>query len=153
VQPLEVDVALRIHGTDLLQILLNLSINAFQACETPHRVALTASVIPSSSLPSPWVEESGERWVFGDHVPHGATHFAEVSVHDDGGGISAENLERLFKDSFTTKPPGTGTGLGLMIVRRLVLEAGGLIHVRSKPEVGTCVKVLFPCDPAHFPQE
>lgn len=151
VRPLEFDVGVRIHGTDFLQILLNLAINALQSRETPHRVAIGASMVSSSTLPSPWVETSGERWILGDRPQPSASHFAEICVHDDGCGISEEHLARLFKDSFTTKPAGVGTGLGLLIVRRLVSEAGGLIHVRSQPGIGTCIKVLLPCEPDQQP--
>jgi signal transduction histidine kinase len=56
-----------------------------------------------------------------------------VRVVDNGPGISPEIRERIFDPFFTTKPMGQGTGLGLDIVRRLVLHNDGQIEVNSRP--------------------
>jgi signal transduction histidine kinase len=56
-----------------------------------------------------------------------------VRVVDNGSGIPAEIRERIFDPFFTTKPVGHGTGLGLDIVRRLVLHNEGHIEVDSEP--------------------
>ena len=56
-----------------------------------------------------------------------------VSVIDDGPGIPIEIRERLFEPFFTTKPVGKGTGLGLDIVRRLVIHNDGEIEFESVP--------------------
>jgi signal transduction histidine kinase len=57
-----------------------------------------------------------------------------VSITDHGAGIPPEVLPRIFEAFFTTKPQGTGTGLGLEIVHRIVtLKFGGTIEVESKP--------------------
>ena len=58
---------------------------------------------------------------------------AVVRVIDNGSGIPAEIRERIFDPFFTTKPMGEGTGLGLDIVRRLVLHNDGEISVESRP--------------------
>jgi signal transduction histidine kinase len=58
---------------------------------------------------------------------------AVVRVIDNGSGIPAEIRERIFDPFFTTKPMGEGTGLGLDIVRRLVVHNGGEISVESQP--------------------
>ena len=60
---------------------------------------------------------------------------------DNGCGIPAENLERLFVPFFTTKP--TGTGLGLSLVHRIVTEHGGNVAVRSDSS-GTVFTLSFP---------
>jgi PAS domain S-box-containing protein len=58
----------------------------------------------------------------------------EVEVEDDGPGIPAENLARLFDMFFTTKPPGEGTGLGLAISRNIVVNRHhGELAVESAP--------------------
>ena len=57
----------------------------------------------------------------------------EVRIVDDGPGISDEVRERIFDPFFTTKPQGQGIGLGLDIVRRLVLHNEGAIEFESKP--------------------
>ncbi len=56
-----------------------------------------------------------------------------VRIMDDGPGIPADRLDRIFEPFFTTKPIGTGTGLGLDIVRRLVERNDGRIEVSSEP--------------------
>jgi signal transduction histidine kinase len=57
-----------------------------------------------------------------------------VCIGDHGGGIPAENLPRIFDAFFTTKPQGSGTGLGLEIVHRIVTQKfHGKIDVESKP--------------------
>ena len=61
---------------------------------------------------------------------------------DTGTGIKQEDLLRLFEPYHTTKPGGSG--LGLMIVQRIMREHGGQVGVESKPEVGTVVTLEFP---------
>ncbi len=56
-----------------------------------------------------------------------------VRVTDNGTGIPTEIRERIFDPFFTTKPVGVGTGLGLDIVRRLVIHNDGEISVESEP--------------------
>jgi signal transduction histidine kinase len=57
-----------------------------------------------------------------------------VSVHDTGPGLDAESLERAFEAFYTTKEVGRGSGLGLDIARRIVVERhGGTIEVDSRP--------------------
>jgi len=65
-----------------------------------------------------------------------------VSVSDTGSGISPEKLNRVFEPFFTTKTKGSG--LGLMIVQRIVREHGGQIGIQSEPGKGTRVKVWLP---------
>ena len=62
-----------------------------------------------------------------------------MRVQDDGSGISAELLPRVFEPHFSTR--STGTGLGLAIVRRLVESWGGLVTIDSAPGRGTTVTV------------
>lgn len=57
----------------------------------------------------------------------------EVRIHDNGVGIAAENLDKIFNPFFTTKPPGDGTGLGLSICYDIVVRKhGGALRVESK---------------------
>lgn len=69
---------------------------------------------------------------------------AGISFKDTGVGISAEDLSAIFESYRTTKKEGTG--LGLMIVQRIVREHGGEIEVESKPGAGTTFTVLLPLD-------
>jgi signal transduction histidine kinase len=63
-------------------------------------------------------------------------------VEDQGVGIPAANLERIFHPFFTTK--AQGTGLGLAITQRIVREHGGHIQVKSVPGNGTRFTLVFP---------
>jgi signal transduction histidine kinase len=65
-----------------------------------------------------------------------------VTIKDTGAGIPPENMARLFEPFFTTKPKGTG--LGLPITRRIILEHRGDISVQSRPGQGTTFQILLP---------
>lgn len=65
-----------------------------------------------------------------------------VEFIDDGVGISAEDMANLFRPYFTTK--SKGSGLGLLIVRRIIREHGGEIKLESEVELGTKVTCIFP---------
>ncbi|MCO6057988.1 ATP-binding protein [Pseudomonas sp. MOB-449] len=70
----------------------------------------------------------------------------EVVVEDNGCGIEAEHVERLFDPFFTTRPVGAGTGLGLTVARDILTAHRGTITVRSKPGIGTRVALRFLCN-------
>jgi signal transduction histidine kinase len=65
-----------------------------------------------------------------------------VEVHDDGAGIAAEDLARVFDPFFTTRK--TGTGLGLAITRNIIEGLGGNVAVTSRPGEGTTVRIDLP---------
>jgi len=67
---------------------------------------------------------------------------ATATVQDDGPGMTNEELDRAFTEWYTTKQEGTG--LGLPIVRRLVLDLGGKLRVETAPGRGTRVIVELP---------
>jgi len=71
----------------------------------------------------------------------GDEHVA-VSFSDTGGGISAENMGRIFQPYFTTKE--SGSGLGLLIVRRIVREHGGEIDLESHQGKGLTITIRLP---------
>ncbi len=68
--------------------------------------------------------------------------YVDIAFIDTGKGIAPEELQRIFEPYHTTKR--TGTGLGLMIVQRIIDEHGGEIELSSKPGAGTCFKVRLP---------
>ena len=69
------------------------------------------------------------------------TH-VKISFTDTGGGISAENLSRVFEPYFTTK--SDGSGLGLLIVRRIVREHGGELAIESSEGKGLTLTIRLP---------
>jgi two-component system sensor histidine kinase HydH len=65
-----------------------------------------------------------------------------IQVSDTGGGISRENLSKIFEPYFTTK--STGTGLGLAIAHNIIEAMGGKITVERDKEVGTTFSITIP---------
>jgi signal transduction histidine kinase len=68
----------------------------------------------------------------------------QVRLSDTGTGIPQENLRKVFKPMFTTKPEGKGTGLGLAICREIVRAHGGEIHIESVEGRGTTIIFSLP---------
>lgn len=74
---------------------------------------------------------------------HDSDSAVQLRVSDNGPGIPAENLSRIFEAFFTTKAE-LGTGLGLWVSRQIVEKHGGAISVESTP-AGACFTVSLPC--------
>lgn len=142
VHTLEKDVVAEINGTDLLQILLNLTFNALQATTASHSVEIRTSLLSRPLDLAEYQEGPNSRCVnlagFSSRAP-----ILAISVEDNGGGISPENMARLFETKFTTKPAGSGTGLGLHIVKRLLNEANAGVHVQSKLGEGSTFTIFL----------
>ncbi len=100
----------------LFEVFLNLLQNAREALNGPGHVQVTARC-------------------------HG-DYSVEVSVQDDGPGIPADKLERIFEAYYTTKP--RGTGLGLAIVKHDVELYGGTVRVESELGKGATFRIVFP---------
>jgi signal transduction histidine kinase len=71
---------------------------------------------------------------------------AEITVDDDGPGISIDQRETIFDPFFSTKEKGKGTGLGLAICRKLIEEHGGTIEACDSYLGGACIRIYLPCD-------
>ena len=97
------------------QALVNLIKNAIQAMTQGGALTLTT------------IAETDGVWVY---------------VADTGGGIPQEKINRIFQPYFTTKKEGSG--LGLMIVQRIVREHGGRIELESNTGQGTTFRLWFP---------
>jgi two-component system, sensor histidine kinase and response regulator len=142
IHELSPDVTAEINGTDLLQILLNLTINALQSTDTPHQVEITCQPIRNPLDLSQYVDGPGQRFVNREGFLNRAPLLA-VTIADNGPGIAPEVLARMFVEKFTTKPSDRGTGLGLSIVLRLVREAKAAIHLRSEVGKGSWFTILL----------
>lgn len=73
-----------------------------------------------------------------------------IDVEDTGSGIPSGNLPRIYDAFFTTKPVGSGTGIGLFICRQIVTSWGGSMAVTSEVGKGTLFRVTLPAAPAHI---
>lgn len=116
------------NPTQLHQVVMNLCTNAFHAVED-NSGEITLSLEPViKAIP----ESQPEReWI-------------RISVSDNGCGIDAANLSRIFEPYFTTKPSGKGTGMGLAVVHGIVESHEGRIEVESNHGQGTCFRIYFP---------
>jgi signal transduction histidine kinase len=90
-----------------------------------------------------------------DDLPHGTLRLrtsplgemVTVEIWNDGPGIPAEIVSRIFEPFYTTKAPGQGLGLGLDSVNRIVTKHNGIVTVESKPGA-TCFQVRLPVERA-----
>lgn len=139
---LDQDVIADINGTDFLQILLNLTINALQASEVPHTVNVACRLLPEPLDMAFYRDGPEQRFINRDDFGN-ATPILTVSITDDGSGISPVLLARMFEERFTTKPPDRGTGLGLSIVKRLIREANGAVLIRTRVGEGSTFTVCL----------
>ncbi len=110
-----VPVRVRGDGEQLYQVGLNLLGNAISVSEPRTRIRLSTR------------EAEGMGW---------------FDVRDEGPGIDAENLERIWEPLFTTRT--SGTGLGLAVVKRIVEEHGGAVRVESEPGKGAHFEIGIP---------
>ena len=142
IKHLDVNMSAQIGGTELIQILLNLSINSFQSSEQPQTVWLTAERFDGKLPIETFIESPTERVVGLESFANEAPMIA-FSIIDQGSGIPSDVLARMFEAYFTTKALN-GTGLGLSIVSRLVKAHRGLVHVKSRPGDGTRFTIYLP---------
>lgn len=110
-------------GSDgrLSQVFLNLLLNAARAIEEGHPDDNEIRLRTSMS---------------GDEV--------RIEVEDTGSGIAPEHLERVFQPFFSTRAPGSGSGLGLSVCHNVVRAHGGRIDVESELGVGSRFVVHLP---------
>jgi signal transduction histidine kinase len=116
--------ALAANPDQLQQVLVNLTLNACDACGPGGQVRLSAAAPDGSSA--------------------GAWGLVTIRVSDDGCGIPPESLNQVFDPFFTTKKRGQGTGLGLTMVAHVVRNHGGRVELESAPGRGTCITLLWP---------
>lgn len=140
IHPLNEDVGVRINGTDLIQILLNLTVNAFQCSTQNHLVEIKGEVLNEPLDLAAFKDCAETRFLNVENFENTAP-VLQLSVRDDGPGIPAEVLPKIFHPYFTTKSPSHGTGLGLNIVQRLIKEAKGALRVETRVGQGTTFTV------------
>jgi two-component system, cell cycle sensor histidine kinase and response regulator CckA len=120
-------------STQIHQVVVNLCANAVHAMRAKGgtvKVALSAVSLPED------VTESQPSLRPGRYV--------RLRVSDNGHGMDAATMERIYEPFFTTKSVGDGTGLGLAVVHGIVEAHNGAITVVSTPGVGTTFTLYFP---------
>jgi two-component system, sensor histidine kinase and response regulator len=142
-RPLAEDIAVRMNGTDVIQVLLNLAVNAFQCSSRPHSVEVQGQILTQPLDLSSFKDGLQDRLLNVENLEN-TPPLLMVSVRDDGPGISPEVLPKIFQPYFSTKGPRQGTGLGLNIVQRLIKEAKGALHVHTQAGEGTTFTVYLP---------
>jgi two-component system sensor histidine kinase/response regulator len=143
VRPLDEDIAVKINGTDLIQILLNLAVNAFQCAPHSHRVEIGGEILRQPLDLKSFKDTPQERLLNVEGLDNTAP-LVKFWVRDTGPGIPAEVLPKIFQPYFTTKGPRQGTGLGLNIIHRLIKEGSGALHVHTKLGKGTTFTIYLP---------
>jgi signal transduction histidine kinase len=118
--------SINLVSQDIGRVLLNLYNNAFYA------VAEMKMKDKPGYEPTIWVSTKN----LGKNV--------EISIRDNGSGITEKNKDKIFQPFFTTKPTGQGTGLGLSISYDIVKAHGGEIRAESKEGEGSNFIVQFP---------
>jgi signal transduction histidine kinase/CheY-like chemotaxis protein len=101
---------------ELIQIVVNLVLNARDACATGDRIMVRTRSLDGEVL---------------------------IGVEDTGRGIDELTMKRIFEPFFTTKEKD-GTGLGLSMVKAMVSERGGRIQLESSEGKGTVVRIFLP---------
>lgn len=120
-----------IHAVHLHQIIVNLGINARDAIDEYGNIniMLSSCHFDAASCTSCKHSFSGD--------------YAQLTVRDNGHGITSEILDKIFDPFFTTKSVGKGTGMGLSVIHGLVHSVGGHICVESDSS-GSSINVLLP---------
>jgi two-component system, cell cycle sensor histidine kinase and response regulator CckA len=122
----------RADRAQLEEVLVNLATNARDAMPRGGHLLLTSRNV---ALRDTW-------FAFHDGPPPG--DYVELSVQDNGTGMTEEVKAHLFEPFFTTKEQGKGTGLGLPTVYGVIKQSGGEVQAYSTLGEGTTIKLLLP---------
>ncbi|MBW2736531.1 MAG: FHA domain-containing protein, partial [Deltaproteobacteria bacterium] len=126
---------LRVRGdrTELLQVLINLMLNARDAMPEGGSLSIEARA------------EHGDQHEARDlQLPEADEGLVVIKVSDTGTGMDEATRKRIFEPLYSTKAKGKGTGLGLSTVARIIENHGGQIKVQSTPGEGTTFTFFLP---------
>lgn len=115
------------NGQQIQQVLANFLVNARDALDGIEQTEKCIEIVTGVR------REGKRRWVL-------------ASVRDNGVGIPADNLEKIFTPFFTSKEVSRGTGLGLSVSLGIAQSHHGTIEVDSQPGEGSCFSLVLPAD-------
>jgi two-component system cell cycle sensor histidine kinase/response regulator CckA len=115
----------RVDPGGLERAIVNLATNARDAMPDGGIVTISTRADLADA------SEPGHRWIC-------------ISVVDAGSGIPAEAQSKVFDPFYTTKPVGSGTGLGLAMVKGFVIQSGGQVSLSSELGRGTTIEIRLP---------
>ncbi len=118
--------------SQLMQVFVNLMMNALQAMPDGGELTIEADTVARSAYVEPGLP------------PHAGTQLVRIAFRDTGVGISDKDLPKVFDPFFTTKPVGQGSGLGLSVSQGMIRGYRGTILVESDGKTGTVFTVLLP---------
>ena len=119
---------IRVDKSRITQVLLNLLLNASEACGDSGKITVRA-------------EASGEKGRTPEKEEPG---YMAISVEDTGSGIKQDDINKIFDPFYSTKPAGEGTGLGLPVSTGIAREHNGRIDVESSPGKGSRFTLWLP---------
>lgn len=128
------------NPTEVVQVILNLAINACESGGADRTATVTLAALPPQSAPPEATPDLGRP-------PSTDRAMSLFTVSDTGAGITGDVRAQMFQPHFTTKGSG-GTGLGLVIVSKVVQDNGAALWVDSTPGIGTTMTVAWPCSEA-----
>src|SRR5688572_3094395 len=124
--------AIKADANQLEQVVMNLALNGRDAMERNGRLSITTDV---ASFDDAFCRA---------HPEYRPGRFVQLTVEDNGCGMTPQTKAHLFEPFFTTRGPGKGTGLGLATVYGIVQESRGFITVASDVGAGTRMSVFLP---------
>jgi signal transduction histidine kinase len=124
--------AISVIPQDIGKVLLNLYSNAFYVVNERAKSTIQPADGGEIYLPSVGVSTRYE----GNKIL--------ISVKDNGSGIPAPIIDKIFQPFFTTKPTGKGTGLGLSLSYDVIKSHGGELKVETEENVGTEFIIILP---------
>lgn len=127
-----------VDPSGLESAVLNLAVNARDAMLSGGTLKISTRIVS--------FQEADPAVVAGKVTPG---NYAQISISDNGHGMSKETLNRAFEPFFTTKERGRGTGLGLAMVYGFARQSNGSALIYSEEGYGTTVTLLLPFASGH----